>query len=200
VVRRVMDVVIAGVLFVPVMLVVMALGVVMLVVNGRPVFYLSRRIGRSGREFSCIKLCTIGEYEGKTTTLDFRALANANILPMGIFLRDHGFDELPQLINILLGHMSFVGPRPLMPRSFERIRQCNVDQSDWVRAWVDWRLQVTPGLSGWHQTRSACNDMIHYDLEYLRDPSFIRHLQVFAVSVRILMVGKKRHFGWVSAP
>jgi len=195
-----MDVVTVGLLFVPAALVVIVLAAVMWLVYGYPPFYVSRRVGRGGREFSCFKIRTIRPHADAGATLDFRALSNANMLPLGRLLRDRGIDELPQLINVLLGHMSMVGPRPLLRVNYVKIRSCNEDCVERVQGWETRRMLVRPGLSGWHQIRSASHDIILYDTEYLDNPSWKCHFQVFVTSVRILVVGKKRYFGWVKAP
>lgn len=195
-----MDVAIAGLLFFPAMFVVMVLAGVMWLVYRYPPFYLSKRIGRGGREFSCLKLRTIRPHEDAGVTLDFAALGNANTLPIGRLLRDRGLDELPQLVNVLLGQMSMVGPRPLLSLNFVKIRGLNGDCLERIVGWETRRKLVRPGLSGWHQIRSACTDIIRYDLEYLDDPSLTRQFTVFVTSVRILLVGKIRYFGWVTAP
>ncbi len=194
-----MDVLIAGLLFVPAMLGLLILAAVMWLTYGYPPFYISKRVGRGGREFSCFKLRTIRPHDNAGVTLDFAELGNANMLPIGKALRDRGIDELPQLLNVLRGDMSMVGPRPLLALNFEKIRRRNEGCQERIAYWEDRRKQVRPGLSGWHQIRSSCSDVIRYDLEYLDDPSLERQLRVFLTSIHILVVGKRRHFGWVAA-
>jgi len=76
-----------------------------------PVFFIQQRIGKQGRPFRLIKFRTMKVASGKTSG-SFDAGDNSRITPLGRFLRKTKLDELPQLINVLKGEMSFVGPRP----------------------------------------------------------------------------------------
>lgn len=76
-----------------------------------PVFFIQQRIGQQGKPFRLIKFRTMKVASGKTSG-SFDAGDNTRITPLGRFLRKTKLDELPQLINVLKGEMSFVGPRP----------------------------------------------------------------------------------------
>lgn len=87
--------------------------------TGRSGFFLQRRIGRGGYSFVVIKIRTMRPISGIDTTVT--TAQDARITPLGRFLRKTKVDELPQLINVLLGQMSFVGPRPDMPGFADRL-------------------------------------------------------------------------------
>jgi lipopolysaccharide/colanic/teichoic acid biosynthesis glycosyltransferase len=136
-------------------------------------------VGKGGRHFTCLKF--------RTTYLDGdpalpgvrQPLADAapvphdaqRITPVGRFLRRYSLDELPQLINIIRGEMSFVGPRPLPARDLGPD-----GMSREFYAWSESRARVRPGLTGLWQVSGRSNlsfeDMIQLDLEYIQTRSF----------------------------
>jgi lipopolysaccharide/colanic/teichoic acid biosynthesis glycosyltransferase len=93
----------------PLLLVISA---VILVHDGWPVFFIQRRVGRHGRLFRMVKFRTMRRNDGMNTV---SVRGDIRITPTGAFLRKHKLDELPELWNVLIGQMSFVGPRPDMP-------------------------------------------------------------------------------------
>ena len=133
--------------------------------SGLPVFFKQTRIGLGGREFGMLKFrsmvknaASIGPYF--TDTNDVR------ITRVGQFIRRTSIDELPQIINVLLGDMSLVGPRPDVP-----VQQSLYAPEDWSR-----RCSVRPGITGLAQVkiRSAGShqDRLDLDLRYIRDHNF----------------------------
>lgn len=116
--KRAFDVVFALLLLIPLSVVILAVSIVLLVMQGRPLFYVARRMRAPGEEF--------GQLKFRTMLLDERdfgasgAHKNWRITRAGKFLRRTRIDELPQLFNILWGDMSFVGPRPPMREYVER--------------------------------------------------------------------------------
>lgn len=140
-----------------------------------PVFFSQERVGQSGRRFRILKLRTMvtdndgsehlayvaalmrGEAQAEDGV--FKLTADPRVTRVGRTLRKLSIDEIPQLINILLGHMSLVGPRPPMA---EEVKMYD----DW--AWQ--RLRVKPGLTGLWQVSGRCElgfrDMVELDLHY----------------------------------
>ncbi|MBI4224022.1 MAG: exopolysaccharide biosynthesis polyprenyl glycosylphosphotransferase [Deltaproteobacteria bacterium] len=127
------------------LLLLLSLGI--FVTSGRPVLYRQTRIGRFGQPFSLYKFRTLEE--GKTP------------FPVGSFLRRMGLDEIPQLINILKGEMSFVGPRPHVPEEVERYSQ----------PWQRRRFSMRPGLTCYRQVlrpgKVVFDEAIALDLKYI---------------------------------
>jgi len=132
-----------------------------------PVFFRQERLGRDGRPFTIIKF--------RTMTADARSSIEAaekkELIRGGRFLRETRLDELPQLINILRGEMSFIGPRPEQPQiAAERERQI---------PFYRMRLLVKPGLTGWDQISGDYHssslehtaEKLQYDLFYLKQRS-----------------------------
>ena len=102
------------------------------------VFFMQPRVGRGGRVFGLYKFATMLKNSPSIGTGDVTVRNDPRILPMGRFLRKTKINELPQLLNILKGDMSVVGPRPLTQRSFD-------NYSPAVKSAIS---QVRPGLSG----------------------------------------------------
>lgn len=116
--KRLFDVSLALILLVPLSLVMAAVAVTLLIVQGRPIFYSAQRMRAPGSAFTQLKFRTMLRQEG-----DFGATGahkHWRITPIGHFLRRTRIDELPQLFNILKGDMSFVGPRPPLREYVER--------------------------------------------------------------------------------
>lgn len=151
VVRRLIDLVLSVVVSLPFLLLLPLLVLVIKLDSKGPVFLVQRRVGQHGREFDLLKLRTMrvgAEAEG----VQFAARADPRITRAGKLLRATRLDEVPQLLNIARGEMSFIGPRPERPEVMSQIET----QIPRFSA----RLLVKPGLTGWAQVKSgyACHD------------------------------------------
>jgi lipopolysaccharide/colanic/teichoic acid biosynthesis glycosyltransferase len=135
-----------------------------------PVFFVQKRVGRNGELFDMYKFrsmhTTAPRYELSPTQS-----SDPRITAVGRFIRRTSLDELPQLINVFVGNMSLVGPRPEMPfivrRYDSRQRQ---------------RLKVVPGITGLWQLSAdrglPIHENIHYDLTYIENRSFFMDLAI----------------------
>jgi lipopolysaccharide/colanic/teichoic acid biosynthesis glycosyltransferase len=157
-----------------------------LVTSGPPLFYRGERVGRGGRIFTMLKFRTLrrgaearlGPYLGP----ELVARTRAETTRIGAWLRATQLDELPQLLNILRGDMSFVGPRPIRPRFFEDLA------AELPGYWQ--RLVVRPGLTGFAQVRrgyeTSMAEKLAHDLEWIADRSlglYVRTLAATAIRV-----------------
>jgi exopolysaccharide biosynthesis polyprenyl glycosylphosphotransferase len=148
--------------------------------DGGPVFYRQPRIGEGGRVFTVIKLRTMthsGDGNGR-----WSSLADDRITPIGRFLRRTHLDELPQLLNVLRGEMSIVGPRPEQPHYVEELER-------FVPFYMR-RHQLRPGLTGWAQIHcgyagSERGTMwkVSHDLYYLRHRSLALDAKILLATV-----------------
>ena len=111
---------------------------VLLLTGEHEVFYKQERVGYRNRIFGILKFATMLKNSPNMGSKDLTSRNDPRVLPIGKFLRKSKLNELPQLINILMGDMSFVGPRPLMKSGFDRY-------SDEMKARV---YNVRPGLTG----------------------------------------------------
>lgn len=150
--KRVLDLAVVTVVAAPAVLLLALVVVAVRVVDGKPVLLRQKRVGRQGREFGMLKIRTMVS-KGRHATPRPTAL--------GRLLRRHRLDELPQLLHVLLGQMSMVGPRPELPAiaaGHSRLQRR--------------RLEASPGLTGLWQVkgdhRLRIHDQIGYDLYYVR--------------------------------
>lgn len=109
--KRGMDVAVSAMALVALGPLLLLIGVMVRLDSPGPALYRSRRVGRDGREFTMLKFRSMRVEESK------RGVYHDRITRVGRTLRQHKLDELPQLVNVLLGHMSLVGPRPELPGS-----------------------------------------------------------------------------------
>ena len=148
---------------------------------GHPI-YRQRRVGRDGRPFELYKLRTMvtdAERLGAGLIVD---AGDARITRIGAWLRRYSIDELPNLINVLAGDMSLVGPRPTV--------QVQVDQySERQRG----RLDVRPGITGWAQVNGRASlpwhERIELDLWYVEHASLRLDLRIMWLSLRMVLGG-----------
>lgn len=115
--KRIMDLVLAILLAVILALPILVIAVLILVRDGRPVFYVSERMRAPGRPFGLYKFRTMSPDAGDDAASG--GYKSARITPIGAVLRRYRLDELPQLLNVFKGDMSFVGPRPPLRRYVE---------------------------------------------------------------------------------
>jgi lipopolysaccharide/colanic/teichoic acid biosynthesis glycosyltransferase len=139
------------------------------------------RVGKDERLFSCFKFRSMreGADEEKGNLLEknevdgpvFKIREDPRITPVGRFLRRSSIDELPQLFNVLWGHMSLVGPRPAIPNEVQR-----------YQPWHKRRLEVAPGMTGLWQvsgrSQLTFDEMVLLDLYYIENWSPILDVQI----------------------
>ena len=149
--------------------------------HGSPI-YRQRRVGRDGEPFELLKLRTMvsgAENVGAGLAVNY---GDPRITRVGAWLRRWSLDELPNLINVLRGEMSIVGPRPTV--------QVQVDQyTERQRR----RLEVKPGITGWAQINGRASlpwaDRIELDVWYVEHRSLWLDLRILAKTARILATG-----------
>lgn len=156
-----------------------------------PIFYGQPRVGYAGRVFRVLKFRSMrvdAEKDGKARW----AQANDDrVTRVGRFIRKVRIDELPQLFNVLGGHMSFVGPRPERPEF--------VKQLDESIPYYDVRHAVKPGITGWAQlcypygaSEQDAMEKLQYDLYYVKNHSLIFDILILLQTVEVILFGKGR--------
>lgn len=174
--KRIFDVfasLLALIILSPVLLLV-ALAVV--ASSGPPTFFVQERIGLHGKAFRIIKFRTMTRDAEQRTKGQWITAGNPYVTPVGRFLRRTSLDELPELVNVLKGDMSLVGPRPTVP---QHVAQYNDFQ---VR-----RLEVKPGITGWAQVNGrnsiSWNKRIKLDIWYIDHWTLCLDLRIIFMTV-----------------
>ncbi|GAB2947036.1 sugar transferase [Nonomuraea fastidiosa] len=178
-VKNVFDRVVAAALLVLLAPFMAGLAVAVRATSPGPALFRQTRVGRDGRLFTILKFRTMrrGSEQQKVTLVSdrdgvlFKIRNDPRVTPLGAFMRRHSLDELPQLINVVLGHMSLVGPRPPLPEEVARY-------GDDVRR----RLLVRPGLTGLWQVSGRSDlsweESVRLDLRYVENWSLTLDLQI----------------------
>jgi lipopolysaccharide/colanic/teichoic acid biosynthesis glycosyltransferase len=164
--RRSLDLLICFLLFIPLHVVLAVVWVATLVYGQKKFLFIQERIGRGGKGFRIYKLKTIRDNHPLAEQF---LHSSKDLLPLGSFLRRWRIDEFPQIWNVLLGDMSWIGPRPEVPFHYNK---CVQD----IPGFEDRQLAL-PGITGWAQiqnpnaTAQDNEDKLTYDLYYLKNAS-----------------------------
>ncbi|MEL4178466.1 TIGR03013 family XrtA/PEP-CTERM system glycosyltransferase [Roseateles sp. PN1] len=188
-IKRVFDVVSASLIFIAALPVMLVTAVFIKLESTGPVFYRQERVGLNGKPFKVIKfrsMRTDAEKDGKPR---WATLNDDRVTKVGRFIRKVRIDELPQLINVLQGDMSMVGPRPE--------RQYFVDELINKIPYFAVRQSVKPGVTGWAQVRyeygSTVEDSVEklqYDLYYVKNHTMFLDMLIMLETVAVVLTGK----------
>ena len=166
--------------------------------DGGPVFYFQERVGKGGRIFKLLKFRSMIVNAEKETGAVQATADDPRVLRVGRLLRATAMDELPQLVNILKGDMSFVGPRALRPQEREVLGNPDVLAIENIPGY-DRRLIITPGLTGLAQVYLPADaprrKKFRYDVFYIRRRSFGLDLKLILLSFLITFKGKWEYHG-----
>ncbi|HEU4495818.1 MAG TPA: sugar transferase [Flavobacterium sp.] len=176
--KRLIDISAAFVALALLLPVFIAVTIFLAVANGGKPFFVQRRPGKNEKIFSIIKFKTMNDKRG----LNGQLLPDSERLTkIGLFVRKTSLDEIPQLINVLKGDMSLVGPRPLLPQYLELY-------SDFQKR----RHEVRPGITGWAQVngRNAISweRKFEYDVWYADNISFALDLKIIMLTIKKVFV------------
>ncbi len=147
--------------------------------SGLPVFFRQKRVGLNGRLFDMLKFRSM-RIDAAATGPYFTQANDARITRVGRWIRRTSLDELPQLVNVLRGDMSLVGPRPDVPA-----QQALYAPEDWAL-----RCSVRPGITGLAQvsgrSEASFEQRLNFDLQYVRHASILSDLHIFWLTFRQL--------------
>lgn len=138
--------------------------------QGNPIFFRQMRLGKNHREFKIVKFCTMNNKRGSNGQL---LPDEQRITSIGQFLRRTSLDEIPGFWNVLLGHMSLVGPRPLPPQYLDRYSKEQARRHD-----------VKPGVTGWAQISGR--NSISWEQKFSLDVWYVDN-QSFYLDIKILL-------------
>jgi exopolysaccharide biosynthesis polyprenyl glycosylphosphotransferase len=189
-IKRAVDVVLGGATLLVLAPALIAIAIAVRVTSPGPIMYRQQRVGRDGNVFEMLKFRSM--YHGADNMVEllrerneasgplFKIRQDPRVTPVGRFLRRFSLDELPQLMNVLRGEMSLVGPRPPLPTEVARYEE-----------WQLGRLQARPGMTGLWQVSGRSevpfNDMVRLDLHYVRNWSFGLDLEIMLRTIPAVM-------------
>lgn len=178
-IKRLLDIFIC-IVFMPIILfVILLFSILIIITDGRPVFYNSYRIGRYGKRFKMFKLRSMKNNSPDIRNKDgstFNSENDFRVTRIGNIMRKTSIDELPQFINVLIGDMSIIGPRPT-------ISEIEIDLNDLDNIKKKHYL-VRPGITGYSQ--AFYRNSISQEQKYLYDEYYVDNLS-FVLDVRIFV-------------
>lgn len=196
--KRCIDVLSAFVLLVILSPIFLLIAILIKKTSSGPIFYRQARVGLKGRRFQVWKFRTMAEnadelqkeLERENEVIDgtlFKILNDPRITKIGKFLRDYSLDELPQLINILHGEMSLVGPRPLSIRDYEKSLE-NIEQFARDKLL---RYEVLPGITGLWQVKGRASrdsdELFYWDMIYILEWSLTLDLRIMIQTIKVVL-------------
>ena len=197
-VKRIFDAAISAILLSLLLPLLLVLAILVKLTSPGPVFYVSDRVGRAGRHFRFYKFRTmfpgadalraragVNELDGHL----FKIKDDPRVTALGRFMRRFSLDELPQLVNVLIGNMSLVGPRPLPAGDLDPD-----GRSRRFAAWAQERAEAMPGITCLWQIRGRSDlpfeRMIELDLEYIRNWSLGLELEILLETPLAVLSGR----------
>ncbi|ALS97649.1 TIGR03013 family XrtA/PEP-CTERM system glycosyltransferase [Lacimicrobium alkaliphilum] len=158
--------------------------------TGASVFYKQERVGLNGQLFNIIKFRSMRP-DAESGGAQWATKGDSRVTKMGGFIRKYRIDELPQLLNVFRGEMSFIGPRPERPEFVEQLIQ--------QIPYYNQRHNVKPGLAGWAQLNYPYGasvedsmEKLKFDLYYVKHQSMLLDILILIRTVEVILFGKGR--------
>ncbi len=188
-VKRAFDIVASSVLLILSLPIMLLAAIAIKLESAGPVIYRQERVGLGGKPFDVLKFRSMRADAEKDGKPQWAQAGDARVTTVGRLMRLTRIDELPQLITVLAGNMSLVGPRPERPYFVEQL----VEQIPFYGA----RHSVKPGVTGWAQVRhhygasvEDSSDKLQYDLYYVKNHTLFFDILVLFYSVRVVLLAQ----------
>ena len=179
--KRILDFILSLLALILLMPVMIVIGIAIKIDSKGPIFFLQERLGKSGKVFKIIKFRTmVVNAENIGDGLKVKSENDSRITKVGKFLRKTSLDELPQLINVIKGEMSLIGPRPPVTYHPHKFEDYSKEQKQ--------RFLVRPGITGLAQVRvrnsATWDERIKIDIEYIKKITFIKDIGIVFKTVK----------------
>jgi sugar transferase (PEP-CTERM system associated) len=191
-IKRTFDLTVSAALLILALPVMLVTAVVIRFESPGPVIYRQERVGRGGRRFTCLKFRSMRNDAEQDGVPRWAIESDPRVTRIGLFIRKSRIDELPQLVNVLRGEMSFVGPRPERPGFVDELKQ--------TIPYYDLRHSVKPGVTGWAQVRYSygasvedARKKLQFDLYYVKNHSLFLDLLILVETVRVVLFREGAH-------
>ncbi len=189
--KRLFDLVLASLFFLVLWPFMLLTAIAVRLDSPGPVLYHQVRVGLNGKSFRIYKFRSMRQDAEKNGAV-WAKKNDSRVTRVGSFIRNTRLDELPQLYNVLAGHMSFVGPRPERPEFVTELAN--------QIPFYETRHKVKPGLMGWAQLKypygasvDDARNKLQYDLYYTKNHSFLMDMLIMIQTVEIILLGKGVH-------
>lgn len=188
-IKRIFDIIASLVLLIVTLPIMLLTALLIVIEDGMPIFYYQKRVGLAGKVYNVIKFRSMFKDAEKGGKPQWAVTDDPRVTRIGRIIRKLRIDELPQIINVLKGEMSFVGPRPERPH-FVNILTAQVP-------YYNLRHSIKPGITGWAQVRypygASIEDAIEklqYDLYYVKNHSLFLDFIILINTVGVVLLGK----------
>ena len=181
--KRIADLSISFILLFTLCIPFIIIGFIIKLESKGPIFYISKRVGQNKKLFNMIKFRTMLVSTPQVNTNDLHE-ASKFVTRFGRFLRKFSIDELPQILNVIIGDMSIVGPRPAL-----------INQYDLIKKREDLKINILkPGITGLAQINGRdkidLEKKVYYDLIYKNNISFLFDLKILAKTLFVVLKGE----------
>jgi len=183
--KRVVDIILCSICLIIAIPIIIITAIFIKMESKGPIFYIQERLGLGGKVFKLIKLRSMTD-DAEKNGIQWAEINDPRVTSVGRFIRKTRIDELPQLINVLRGDMTLIGPRPERP-------EFTVQFEEEIPGFMN-RLSVIPGITGWAQVNGGYDitpeEKLKLDLEYIERQSLKMDLLIIVKTIRILFTGE----------
>jgi len=188
-IKRTFDIAIATLLLVAALPLMAIVAVLIVLDSGMPIIYRQTRVGYGGRPFTVLKFRSMTRDAENGNGAQWADINDPRVTRVGRLMRKWRIDELPQLVNVLRGEMSIVGPRPERPEFVTTLAE--------EHPLYTVRHSVNPGITGWAQVRYSYGASVEqsmrkleYDLYYVKNHSLLLDVQILFETIRVVLLGE----------
>jgi undecaprenyl phosphate N,N'-diacetylbacillosamine 1-phosphate transferase len=182
-IKPILDFIIALLALPFLLLIILIIGICIKLEDGGSIFYIAERRGKNGKPFKMYKFRSMKENAPQIRNADgstYNSKDDSRLTKVGRFIRETSIDELPQILNILFGHMSIVGNRPTL-YSGKKFAKDSVQMR---------RNQLKPGITGYAQAyvrnSVSVEKRYEYDIKYIEEVSFILDLKIIIKTITVI--------------